>query len=69
MPFYYRELKSFMPEFNTTADVLIERLRNVADGKTIVHLYDEIGRAAMDMISNVSFLITKKYILFLFKYF
>ena len=42
-----------MPEFNSTADILIERLRNMADGKTTILLYDEISRAAMDMISNV----------------
>jgi hypothetical protein len=42
-----------MNEFNSTADILIDRLRNLADGKTTVYLFDEISRAAMDMISNV----------------
>jgi hypothetical protein len=42
-----------MNEFNSTADILIERLRRLADGKTQISLYDEVSRAAMDMISNV----------------
>ena len=45
-----------MQEFNSTADLLIERLRNMADGKTSILLYNEISRATMDMIANVSFL-------------
>ena len=43
-----------MTEFNTTADILIERLRNMADGKTTIFLYDEMCRTTMNMISNVS---------------
>ena len=42
-----------MVEFNSTANMLIERLRNMADGNTMVQLHDEISRASMDMISNV----------------
>ena len=41
-----------MNEFNSTADILIERLRSLADSKTKISLYDEISRAAMDMISS-----------------
>ena len=42
-----------MNEFNSTADLLIEKLRGMADGKTIVYLHGEISSAAIDMISNV----------------
>ena len=42
-----------MNEFNLTVDTLIHKLRSMADGKTVVRLYDEINRAAMDIISNV----------------
>jgi hypothetical protein len=42
-----------MTEFNSTADMLIHRLRDMADGDTIVRLHDEVSRASMDMISNV----------------
>jgi hypothetical protein len=42
-----------MNEFNSTADILIDRLRNMADGRTKVYLFDEMSRVVMDMISNV----------------
>lgn len=44
-----------MNEFNSIADMLIERLRSMADGKTSICLYNEISRAAMDMISSVNY--------------
>lgn len=56
-----------MNEFNLTADQLIHRLRNFADGKTVISLSDEISRTTMDMIANVSIFI-KLYILQQFLY-
>ena len=45
----------FMPIFNSKADILIEKLRNVADGKTSITLLDEFNSITLDLIAHVSF--------------
>lgn len=42
-------------EINSKADILLERLRSLADGKTSVNLFDEINHAALDIIASVCF--------------
>jgi hypothetical protein len=44
-----------MKEFNYKGDQLLEKIRKLADGKTIVTLMDEFGRTALDVISHVAF--------------
>ena len=51
----FRELKNYIKEYNSTIDTLIDRLRNVADGKTTIILGTELYRTTMDVISNVKF--------------
>ncbi len=42
---------SFLNEINSKGDILLERLRSLADGKTQVKLFDEINHAALDIIA------------------
>ena len=46
-------LKSLIPAFNECADVFVERLRAVADGKTEVLIKDEFGAVTLDVIGKV----------------
>ncbi len=46
-----------LEEFNLKADLLMERFRSLADGKTIVTLFNEINRAALDIIASVNLFI------------
>ena len=43
-----------MLEFNQKGDILIEKLRKIADGKTIYKLLDEINHTALDSIASVN---------------
>ena len=43
-----------LEEFNLKSDLLMERFRSLADGKTVVTLFNEINRAALDIIASVS---------------
>ena len=42
-----------LEEFNTKSDLLMDRFRSLADGKTVVTLFNEINRAALDIIASV----------------
>ena len=42
-----------LKEFNTKADVLIENLRLIADGKAAISLQEKFNRTALDIIANV----------------
>ena len=53
---------SFVGMFNIKADMLMERLRTLADGKTIVELYPEFNRATFDAISQVYLIYILQYI-------
>lgn len=44
---------SFLDEVNSKGDILLERLRTLADGKTVVNLFDEVNHAALDIIASV----------------
>ena len=44
---------TFVNQFNTKADMLMDRLRTLADGKTIVNLFTEINHATLDAIAQV----------------
>ena len=47
---------TFATKFNTTADMLMEKLRSVADGKQMVDLLSEFQCTAVDAIAEVNFL-------------
>ena len=47
---------TFIEHFNQITTVLTEKFRNVADGKTVVTLFNEINRATLDAIALVNFL-------------
>jgi hypothetical protein len=44
---------TFVGQFNTKADMLMERLQNFSDGKTLVHLFKEFNHATLDAIAQV----------------
>jgi hypothetical protein len=45
---------SFIEEFNSKGDILLERIRTLADGKTVVTFFDELNHAALDVIASVN---------------
>ena len=45
---------TFVDQFNTTADNLMTKLRERADGKTVVNLSKEFNKAALDAIAQVT---------------
>jgi hypothetical protein len=51
-----RVLMTFMKEFNSKTDILIDFLRKKADGKTEIRLTDEINHTTLDIIASVSLL-------------
>ena len=46
---------TFVNQFNSKADILMEKLRTKADGKTVVTLLEEFNRVALDAIAQVDF--------------
>ena len=42
-----------MNDFNSHGDILMEKLRLLADGKTVVNLFDILNRTALDAIARV----------------
>ena len=44
---------SLMDQFNFSADVLVERLTKMADGKTEVAMLDEFNRLTLDVVCKV----------------
>ena len=46
-------LITFIDQFNVKADILMERLRTMADGKKIVVLLNELKNTALDAIAQV----------------
>ena len=44
---------TFVNQFNSKADILMEKLRTKADGKTVVTLLEEFNRVALDAIAQV----------------
>lgn len=45
---------SFIDEFNAKGEILMNRFRTLADGKTKVTLLDEFNHATLDVIASVS---------------
>ena len=45
-------LLTFIDQFNVKADMLMERLRGLADDKTIVQLLYEFNHATLDAIAQ-----------------
>ncbi|XP_020609150.1 cholesterol 24-hydroxylase-like [Orbicella faveolata] len=55
-PAFHRKcLKEYMSSFNSTANILLEHLGTMADGKTKVCMYDQLYQAALDVICKVGF--------------
>jgi hypothetical protein len=44
-----------MNEFNSKGDILLEKIRNLADNKTPVTMFNELNRATLDVIASVSY--------------
>lgn len=44
-----------MDVFNLKSNILLEKLRTLADGKTLVTLFDQFNCTALDIISAVAF--------------
>ncbi len=54
---------NLIEEFNSKGDILLERIRSLADGKTVVTLFNELNHATLDVIASV--LITRLFLIFL----
>nr|QVK45595.1 cytochrome P450 [Brachionus paranguensis] len=48
-------LNGFMDEFNTKSDVLMGKLRNLADGRTAIRMLDELNNLTLDVIAAACF--------------
>jgi hypothetical protein len=46
---------TFVSQFNQTAEILMDRLRLFADGKTSIHLHNEINNATLDAVAQIGF--------------
>lgn len=44
---------TFMGHFNQITNTLTEKFRSMADGKTVVNLFNEVNRATLDAIALV----------------
>nr|UOU03257.1 cytochrome P450 3049B1-1 [Brachionus rubens] len=53
--FHKQALVGFMEEFNTKSDLLMEKLRTMADGKQVITLLDEFNNMTLDVIATVGF--------------
>lgn len=60
-------LMNCLNEFNESSNIFMEKLRTVADGKTITVLGKEINRMALDIIANVILFTTKRSFFYLLK--
>ena len=45
----------YLGDFNEKSDILMEKLRKYADGKTVINFLNEINRATLDIISKIFF--------------
>ena len=46
---------TFMSEFNSKADILVDFLKTKADGKTEITLLEQFNQTALDIIASVGF--------------
>lgn len=44
---------NFVNEFNSIGDIFMEKLRKMADGRTMITLFNEINHATLDVIAAV----------------
>ena len=51
--FHRQNLMTFMTEFNSKADILVDFLKTKADGKTELVLIDHLNHTALDIIASV----------------
>ena len=49
-------MDNWVKEFNDKGNILIEKFRSLADGKTLVAFHTEINRYALDVISSVIYI-------------
>jgi hypothetical protein len=49
---------TFAEQFNEKADILMERFRSMADGKTLVDLLAELNHATLDAVCSLIFHLT-----------
>ena len=50
----YSHLRGLVPSFNSCVDIMINKLRQLADGKTEVPMKDILSSTTMDVINEVS---------------
>ncbi|CAH1797908.1 unnamed protein product [Owenia fusiformis] len=53
--FHRGYLMHLMPVFNTTSDVLVEKLKSVADTGNVISMASELSKATLDIIGKVAF--------------
>nr|QEV83801.1 cytochrome P450 [Brachionus rotundiformis] len=53
--FSRQALNGFMDEFNAKSDILMDKLRNLADGKTTIKMLDELNNLTLDVIAAACF--------------
>jgi len=53
--FHRTYLKSLIPNFNKSANIMLGKLRDRADGTTVVNLMNEMHRVALDVIAKAAF--------------
>ncbi len=58
----------FVNQFNSKADHLMDKLRRKADGKTVITLWDEFNRVALDAIAQVFDMLKHLFFLNIFNY-
>ena len=51
--FHWGYLKGLVPQFNSVASSLVTKLMDIADGKTVVDMADELQKATLDVIGKV----------------
>jgi hypothetical protein len=44
---------TYLDDFNLQGDLLMEKLRTFADGKTMITLFKELNHATLDVIASV----------------
>ena len=54
--FQRKFMDQWVKEFNDKGDILMEKFRSLADGKTLVTFHSEINRFALDVISSVLYI-------------
>ena len=50
---FHRYLKSLIPDFNKSGNILVGKLRSSADGETVVNMMNEMHKVALDVIAKV----------------